>query len=313
MTAPALSIIIVNWNTGRLLGDCLRAIARETPDLSHEVIVVDNASSDDSAALVRRDFPQVRLLESGGNRGYAGGNNLAFPLARGDFVALLNPDTLVEDRALERLVAFLRARPAVGAVGPRLLDPDGRYAIRNGGHQPTTLTLLAHYGGLSRLSGGRVRGLHTVTDRRQRVGWLSGACLVVRRAVVDSVGPLREDWFLYAEDVEWCDRIGAHGWQLWYEPAARVVHLDRRSTSQRGRSFSTRWAHGLHHHFVRRTGASRARVMAFDAVLAGGLLSRALLYLLRSTRPARREQWRDEARSFVRGAVEILRLGWKTR
>ncbi len=313
MREPTLSIIIVNWNTGALLCECLRSIARETPDLPHEIIVVDNASTDGSADLVRRESPAVRLIESGANRGYAGGNNLALPAVRGAFIALLNPDTRIEDRALERLVAFLRARPQAGAVGPRLLDPGRRYAVRNGGWQPTIGTVLAHYGGLSRLLPGRVRGLHTIADRRQRVGWLSGACLVVRRAVVAEVGPLHEEWFMYAEDVEWCDRIAGRGWQLWYEPAARVIHLDRRSTSQRERRFSTLWAHGLHHHYVRRSRAGWPRILLFDAILAAGLLSRAVLYLARATRAPRQGLWRAEARAFARGAREIVQLGWRAR
>ncbi len=313
---PTLSIIIVNWNTGELLRDCLRSIARETAAVAHEIIVVDNASTDGSAELVRREFPAVRLIASGANRGYAAGNNLALPIARGDFLALLNPDTLIADRALERLVDFLIARPQAGAVGPQLLDPAGRYAIRNGGWQPTLGTILAHASGVSRLTSGRVRGLHTIADRRQRVGWLSGACLVVRRATAESVGPLHEDWFLYAEDVEWCDRIGRCSWELWYEPAACVVHLDRSSTRQRGGRFSTLWIQGLHHHYARRTRAGRPRLLLFDAILAAGLLSRTPFYLARAIAPRRagqRPEWRAEAESFARGAYEVVRLGWRGR
>lgn len=311
MTPPRLSIIIVNWNTGSLLRDCLRSVGRETPALPHEVIVVDNASTDGSADLLRREFPAVRLIASATNRGYAGGNNLALPEARGAYLALLNPDTILEDRALERLVAFLDRHPPAGAVGPALRHPAGRYAIRNGGWQPTIGTLLAHYAGLSRLWPARIRGLHLVTDWPQRVGWLSGACLVVRRAAALQAGPLYEDWFMYAEDVEWCDRLAALGWDLWYEPAARVIHLDRQSTAQREARFSTLWAQGLHHHYVRRSAAPRPRVILFDAILAAGLLSRALLYLMRAARsPRGRAAWRGEARSFARAAGEVIRLAW---
>ena len=304
-----LTIIIVNWNTAAPLRDCLRSVARETPDLSHRVIVVDNASDDGSAEMVRREFPGVELIIAPANLGYAGGNNLALPLVSGEYVALLNPDTVVEDRALERLVAFLDAHPAAGATGPRLRHPAGRYAIENGGWQPSIGTLFNHYSGLSRLAKRRLRGLHLIGDERRRVGWLSGACLVVRSAAARAAGPLLEEWFMYAEDVEWCDRLAARGWELWYEPAASILHLDRQATNQRDPTFSTLWARGLHHHYVRRSRPSRPRLLLFDAVLIGGLLSRAALYRARAVRRPAEAHWRGEARSFVRAAGEIARLG----
>ncbi|MFN8516396.1 MAG: glycosyltransferase, partial [Chloroflexia bacterium] len=233
----------------------------------------------------------------------------ALPLVTSEYVALLNPDTVVEDRALERLVAFLDGHPAAGAVGPRLRHPAGRYAIENGGWQPTIGTVFAHYSGLSRLLPGRVRGLHVIGAERRRVGWLSGACLVVRGAAARAAGPLLEEWFMYAEDVEWCDRLAARGWELWFEPGASVLHLDRQATGQRGATFSTLWAQGLHRHYVRRARPGRLRVLLFDAILCGGLLSRAAVYGVRAIRRPGEAHWRAEARSFVRAAGEIARLG----
>jgi GT2 family glycosyltransferase len=305
----ALTVIVVNWNTAALLRECLRSVARETAGLPHRVIVVDNASTDGSAAMVRAEFPEVELIAAEANLGYAGGNNRALPLVGGEYVALLNPDTVVEDRALERLVAFLDAHPAAGAVGPRLRHPAGRYAIENGGWQPAIGTLFAHYSGLSRLLPGRVRGLHLIGRERRRVEWLSGACLVARSAAARAAGPLLEEWFMYAEDVEWCDRLAARGWELWFEPGASVLHLDRQATGQRGATFSTLWAQGLHRHYVRRSRPDRLRVLLFDAILSGGLLSRAAIYGARAMRRPAEAHWRAEARSFVRAAGEIARLG----
>lgn len=306
---PALTVIIVNWNTAALLRDCLRSVARETPELPHRVIIVDNASTDDSVAMIRREFPEVELIFAPANLGYAGGNNLALPLVAGEYVALLNPDTVIEDRALEKLVAFLDAHPRAGAAGPCLRHPAGRYAIENGGWQPTIGTLFAHYSGLSRLAPRRVRGLHLIGQERRRVGWLSGACLVVRSAAARAAGPLLEEWFMYAEDVEWCDRLASRGWELWFEPAASVLHLDRQATGQREATFSTLWAQGLHRHYVRRSRPARPQLLLFDAILIGGLLSRAAIYGLRSLRRPAERQWRAEARSFARAAWEIARLG----
>lgn len=306
--APTLTVIVVNWNTAAPLRDCLRSVARETARLPHRVIVVDNASADGSADLVRREFPDAELIVAPANLGFAGGNNLALPLVESEYLALLNPDTVIEDRALERLVACLDARPAAGAVGPRLRHPAGRYAIENGGWQPTIGTVVAHYSGLSRLAPRRIRGLHLIGGGPRRVGWLSGACLVARRAAARAAGPLLEEWFMYAEDVEWCDRLAARGWELWYEPAATVLHLDRQATGQRGAAFSTLWARGLRQHYARRSRPARARLLLFDAALAGGLLSRAALYGLRALRRPAEAHWRAEARSFARAAGEIARL-----
>ena len=305
---PILSIVIVNWNTGALVRDCLATIARETTQVPYEIIVVDNASTDGSVELLRREYPAIQLISAQGNIGYAAGNNLALPRARGKYVALLNPDTLIHDRALERLVGALERTPRAGAVGPALRHPQGRYAIRNGGWQPTLGTIMAHYAGLSRLSAERIHGVHLTNDHRQRLGWLSGACLVVRRATIAAAGPLHEGWFLYAEDVEWCDRITRAGWELWYEPDAIVVHLDRQSTGQRGGAFSTLWARGLREHYRRRTSAGPLRLLIFDTMLAGGILTRALLYLVRATDHRQRNLWLSEAHSFSRAALMILRL-----
>lgn len=314
MTTPVLSVIIVNWNTGTLLHDCLASIADGTSSQTHEIIVVDNASTDGSVDLVRQFHPYVRLIEARENRGYAGGNNLALPLARGEFIVLLNPDTLVVDGALERLTRFLTDHPRAGAVGPQLIHPGRRYKIRNGGWQPSIATILAHYSGLSRLFPGRVRGLHTIANQQQPVGWLSGACLVARRAAIEAAGPLHEGWFLYAEDVEWCHRIRNAGWQLWFEPNARIIHFDRASTSQRERAYSTMWAHGLHHCYARNTGAPWLRLFLFDIALAAGLVSRALLYTLRfASSPRAGRHWHYEACSFIRAAREVLQLGWQAR
>ena len=308
---PVLTIIVVNWNTAAQLRACLRSVARETVALPHRVIVVDNASRDGSPELVRREFPEVELIQAPANLGYAGGNNLALPLVESEYLALLNPDTVIEDRALERLVAVLDRRPAAGAVGPRLRHPTGRYAIENGGWQPTIGTIFNHYSGLSRLAPRRFRGLHLIADAPCRVGWLSGACLVVRRAAAVGAGPLLEDWFMYAEDVEWCDRLARRGWELWYEPSAPVLHLDRQATSQREASFSTLWAQGLHQHYVRRARPRLPQLLLFDALLIGGLLSRAALYWARLLRRPAEVQWRGEARSFVAAAGAIARLAWR--
>lgn len=306
MKPPRLSIAIVNWNSGAQLRDCLTTIQCATRS-TYEVVVVDNASDDGSATGVDAEFPYVSVLANAENLGFAAGTNLALPRAQGEFIVLLNPDTLVTHAALDRLADFLTSHPRAGAAGPDLPHPNGRYHVRNGGWQPSIGSVFAHYSGLSRLAPG-LRGLHTTRPVAQRVGWLSGACLMVRRAAADSAGPLHEGWFMYAEDVEWCDRIGRH-WELWYLPAVKVAHLDRQSTRRRGRRFSTLWAIGLHRHYVRRARPGRAALLVFDAIVAAGLLSRACLYAARAALAWRREPWWPEARDFAHGARDLIALG----
>lgn len=305
MSSPRLSIAIVNWNSGAHLRDCLSTIERETRT-PYEVLILDNASCDGSAKGIETGYSNVSVLWSSTNLGFATGVNLLLPRAQGDYVVLLNPDTLILHRALDRLADFMVAHPSAGAVGPTLRHPTGRYQVQNGGWQPTIWTVLAHYSGLTRLVPG-LHGLHTTRDTTQRVGWLSGACLMVRREAVTMAGPLHEDWFLYGEDVEWCDRIG-RDWELWYLSEAKVLHLDRQSTKRRGRAFSTLWAVGLHHHYVRRGRPNRLQLLAFDTCMAAGLLSRACLYAGRAVWSRRTDPWLPEAVDFVHGAWDLIRL-----
>lgn len=306
MSTLRLSVIIVNWNSGALLRECVASIERET-NATYEVLVVDNASTDGSANRIASDFRNATLVSAPENLGFAGGANYVLPRAVGEYIALLNPDTLVLDGALDRLVHFLEVHPGAGAVGPKLLHPSGRYRVLNGGWQPTIWSAFAHYSGLTRLLPA-LHGLHTTRDVAQRVGWLSGACLMVRRAASEAAGPLHEGWFMYAEDVEWCDRI-SRDWDLWYLPEAVVAHLDRQSTKRRGRAFATLWARGLHLHYVRRCRPNRVRLLAFDAILAAGLASRACVYAGRALVARKRDPWLAEAIDFLYGALELALLG----
>ena len=286
-----LTIIILNWNTCDLLRDCLDSVLRDPAAGSWQVVVVDNASTDGSAAMVRERFPEVELVTNSENVGFARANNRALGLARGRHMVLLNADTVVLDRALSRLLSYLERHPAVGAVGPALVQPDGSLPIVTAGHQPTIGRMLAQALALPRLLPARLAppALHLASrgDSRPRsVEWLSGACLMVRRAVIEQVGPLSEAWFLYAEDLEWCDRIGRAGWGLVYLPACRVVHYERASVKQATPQTSTLWLRALYEHYARRCRASRPRRATFAATMALGWLLRAAPGLGRG-RPAR--------------------------
>lgn len=227
---PLLSICIVNWNTRQLLKDCLESIYADPQSPAWEVIVVDNASADDSVAMVGACFPQAELIASPDNRGFAGGNNLAMERARGRYLLLLNSDTRVESGALVGLVDFMETHPEAGAVGPRLVHADGALQLSCGRLPDLTSELvnklllhkLLPYFKLGRWDHAEIRA----------VGWVTGACLLVRREVAQQVGRLDTGIFMFYEDLEWCMRIRKAGWKIFYYPFSQVLHLGGQSTRQ---------------------------------------------------------------------------------
>lgn len=227
--SPDLSVVVVSYNTRDLLRRCLAGALAEADLLDLEVIVVDNASSDGSAAMVANEFPRVRLVASGENLGFAAANNLAFGLCRGRHVLMLNPDAVARRGALVRAVQRLDASPRVAAAGARILGPDGSL-------QPSarrfpslldealTLTGLAARYPRSRFFG---RFDRTWADPLQEapVDWVPGAFLIVKREVLDEVGRFDEAFFLYYEEVDLCRRIRAAGHEIRYWPDLVVEHI----------------------------------------------------------------------------------------
>ncbi|MDI9548518.1 MAG: glycosyltransferase family 2 protein [Chloroflexota bacterium] len=231
-----LSIIIVNWNTRDLLAACLESVAAEIARMGEgeaETFVVDNASTDGSPEMVRERFPWVRLLESRQNLGFAAGNNLALQHARGESILLLNPDTIVTEGALVRLWQTLAAQPMAGITGAQLLNADGSLQVSTGVFPCLWSELPLINRRLSPLRGAfRVKTPHEETEV-QSVDWVSGACLMIKRAVVEAIGPLDESFWLYTEETDWCYRARAAGWDVLLVPQARVYHLARAASGQR--------------------------------------------------------------------------------
>ena len=227
---PRLSIIIVNFNGGSHLERCLRSLANNPPVTATEVIVVDNASSDGSAAFVSH-FAGVRLLQLPVNRGFSAGNNAGIRASTGELLLLLNNDTVIGRGALDLLIARLDAHPAVGVVGPRLVDDAGRAELSFGPMiSPLGELRQKVLSGLhARNFGPVVRWVERQTRRERFVDWVSGACLLVRRSVAEEAGLLDERFFLYTEDVDFCATVRSKGWKVLFTPAAEIVHLRGRS------------------------------------------------------------------------------------
>jgi N-acetylglucosaminyl-diphospho-decaprenol L-rhamnosyltransferase len=245
---PELCIVIVNYNTRDLLRDCLRSVFASQAVPSVETWVVDNASGDGSAEMVRAEFPQARLIANKDNRGYAAANNLALRQCQANYVLLLNPDTVLPPEALAQAIDFLAAHPDAGVVGPKLVRLDGSLDPACRRSFPTPEISFYRMVGLSRLfPKSRLFGRYNLTylDPAQtaEVDSVVGAFMLVRAELLRQVGLLDEQFFMYAEDLDWCKRIkeaanprtGRH-WQVWYYPVVQVLHVKRASSSASARA-----------------------------------------------------------------------------
>ena len=232
--SPDLSIIIVNWNVRDLLRDCLRSIDVGRGALSVEVIVVDSASADDSVAMMRDQFSWVRLIPCDENVGFPRGNNIGLAEALGTHLLLLNPDTVILEDALPKMVAYLQAHSDVGALGPQLLNPDG--SIQSSRRRfPTAATGFLESTWLEGLAPGVLRRYYALDlpdDATADVDWLTGACIMVPRAIYEEIGGLDEGYYMYSEELDWCRRIKATGRRVVYFPAAQVTHHIGKSSEQ---------------------------------------------------------------------------------
>jgi len=247
-----LSIIIVSWNGGDLLRQCLRCLAEHPPAVSYEVIIVDNASSDESVAWLRSGEVQALLgeaplliIENPDNRGFAIANNQAIAASNSPLIFLLNSDADVTAGAIDSLIATLQSDARIGAVGPRLHNTDGTLQHSVWRNPPTVREILLNGSGLWRLIPKRVRGEwllggHWEHNQRREVPMLFGAAILARRAMVDAVGGLDERFHMYSEDIEWCLRIVRGGWRLVFEPTAVVTHHGGQSALQRWTSAEKR-------------------------------------------------------------------------
>ena len=237
MTAPDLSICIVNWNTRTDLEQALASILNSDPGISIQVIVLDNASQDGSAQMVRERFPGVTLIESAENLGFARGYNRAASESTGRHVLILNPDTVVHQGALGTLTAYMDSHPHIAAAGPRLLNSDGslQYSCRR---FPTPLAALFRNTVLGRLVGpDRFTRDYLMADwdhsSPREVDWISGAAMCIRRESWEKVGGFDEGFFMYAEDMDWCLRAHQACYQIHYVPEAAITHCIGRSSDQR--------------------------------------------------------------------------------
>lgn len=307
MRSPDISIIIVSWNVRDRLRACLASLPPDSDEI--ETIVVDAASADGTPAMVRAEFPAVRLIASGENLGYSRGNNLGLAQALGHYAFILNPDTEVAGDAVDRLRGYMDANPRVGLVGPRLILPD-QSTQPSRRRFPTFLIGLFESTWLQPLAPpGLMRRYYAAdlpVDQPAEVDWVVGAALFVRREAWEQVGLLDERFFMYSEELDWQRRLKAAGWHVCYLPSAEVRHHEAQSSAQVPAATHIRFNTSKVRYFRKYHGRLAAEVLRWNLLghFAVQWLLETLKGLLGHKRLLRRERaaaYREVLRSGLRG------------
>lgn len=276
--APALDVVIVSYRGQALLRACLRSLRAHPPSGPLRVHVIDNASGDGTAELVRREFPEVELTASSSNLGFGAASNLGIAAGAAPYVLILNPDTRVTDGALDAMLELMEADPKIGMAGPRLELDDGSLDHASRRAFPTPLGALGHFTGLGR----RASAPSALAQYRAPevesgpVDAINGAFMLIRRQALAEVGAFDEGYWMYMEDLDLCYRFSQAGWTTWFEPSVTVGHFKAGSS---GRHRSLRLNYAFHYgmfRFYRDHYAATRSPLLNGAVYAGIALKLAL-------------------------------------
>src|SRR3954452_829522 len=308
---PALSVIVVNWNTEALLRGCLASLRQHLASVEHEVIVVDNASTDGSPDMVANEFPEVRLVRNEENVGFGRANNQAMRVAHGDWLLLLNSDTELFDGSVAALFDQVRLEPRIGVAHCRLLFADGRQQFTTYPF-PSLNTAAIENLGLYKLMSKRRAGERLLSgywdyDEERDVDWVAGAFMLLPRQVFEEVGGFDESIFMYGEDLEWCQRIRDNGWRIRFYPQAAITHFDHSSSDIRwGEERIAICLRGQRDLYERRAGGLRARALIAMGVLGASL--RLAYYSARTWIGPRRAAYREMRRHSTIALRALLPL-----
>jgi GT2 family glycosyltransferase len=287
-----VSIIIVNWNTAGLLIQCLDSINKTPPLHSFEIIVVDNASQDESVLLVSQRFPDVTLIVNDDNQGFARANNQGMSAVHGRYLLLLNSDTIVLPGALDRLIQVADSNPQLGVVGPKLLNLDGTL-------QESWASFPSIF---SELTGKNIRNRTPIPDtpNAYEVDWIGGACMLVRCRTVEEVGKLDDGFFFYSEELDWCYRIRKKNWKIWYVTDAEIYHLGGGSASRASFIQLLRLYQSKLRYFSKHHGNLKRNMLRYGLAFGNalGVLRRLVLF-----------NWRDRGVAWQR-IVNQTKLVW---
>lgn len=275
-----VSIIIVNWNTKKLLEQAITSIYKYAKGLTFEVIVVDNGSEDGSPKIVSSKFPKVLLIENRHNLGFAQANNQGIKIAKGEFIFLFNSDAYLIDDSLAKLVKRAREIPNLGAIAPKILNED-RTTQQSAGFFPDLLKVLLWMSFVDDLPyGDLLKPYHVDHDRfyekEHKVDWLTGAAIMVPKKVIDKTGALDDKIFMYGEDVDWCTRIKKAGFNIYFSPVAAIVHIGQGSSGKISRNAILGEYKGII--YVYKKHKSRLALQILRLLLKMGAISRVFIF-----------------------------------
>ncbi len=276
-----LSIIIVNYNVKEFLQNLLTSLFKAVANLTSEIIIVDNGSDDGSVEMLRDKFPQITLIANKENLGFSKANNLGLKIAKGKFLLLLNPDTIVQEDTFEKLIKFFNQQQDAGMTGCKILNPDGTLQLACRRSFPGPWTSFCKVSGLSALfPNSRLFARYNLTfmDENQsyEVDAISGSFMMVRREVFDKIGGLDEQFFMYGEDLDWCYRVQKSGWRVYYVHETTIIHYKGEST-KRSSLDETKFFYHAMHLFVKKHFASSLLV---EIILRLAIIFRQLLAFL---------------------------------
>ncbi|MFO7680702.1 MAG: glycosyltransferase family 2 protein [Chloroflexota bacterium] len=300
-TAPDMSIVLVCWNNKAYLEPCLNSIYEGGLHSSYDIVVVDNGSTDGSQAMLREKFPEVMIIQNEGNVGLGKASNQGIEATQGRYVLLLNNDTLVNGPSLDGLVNFLDETPEAGAVGGRLLNPDGSFQAGYANFSSLHEEFLIATGLGNLLKDGYPS--HVDTDQVKAVGWISSACLLLRRAALDKVGLLDESYFIYGDEADLQYRLNQNGYPVYYLPQSTTIHYGGRSMNRWGRRkmvYRGKMLFYQKNYYPLRAGLLR--------IMLGGLsIIKLLVWVVAFILPKQRERAQLELQSNI----DVVKLCWK--
>ena len=286
-----LSIIIVNWNTRDLLGHCLWSLRQYCGGPNYEIIIVDNASGDGSAAMVQDNFPEVKLIESAANLGFGRANNLGLFYAAGRYVLFLNPDTMMLQDTTEKMTNFMDEHPEVGALGCKMKSPYGSDLPVSEAHdlglQWSPPTLMKELFSFTYLTNNIIQAFKKYLPYHDpmKSGYvvkLFGGCLMVRQDVLDIVGAFDERFFMYAEDADLSRRIINAGWKLYYMSEAEIIHVAGQASKKAGNSFAPMMKCESISKYMDKYYGAKGKILYNSSIFVRALFHLIALFILRS-------------------------------
>lgn len=303
-----LSIIIVNWNVRELLENCLTSVQDQLqcPSDHYEIIVVDNASSDDSVEMIKKRFPDITLVEKTENLGFAGGCNEGFKHTTGTIVLMLNPDTVIRDHPIDKMLGMMERDPTIGAIGPRMVTQDLVFRRDSGGYFPTLWNVACQYLLLNRLLPPQLRPKPYFLDGDPAgsfdIDWVSGAGMMLRREALPTP-VFNEDFFMFGEDMDLCDRLHQQGWRVLYTSEASIIHHYGKSMEKQSSIAVLQMLHKGPRLFFRQKH-NRLEIFLYDLMLLLGYLIRWLIYGIASI--LRPKKGYDKLSQFSRQYVSLM-------